>query len=73
MAVTKLIGIVLIVLGVIGLVYGGFSFTREKTVVKVGSVELNAKEKETVNIPLWAGVGAIVVGGVLLVAGGKRA
>lgn len=73
MAVTRLIGIVLIVLGVIGLVYGGFSFTREKTVVKVGSVELNAKEKETVNIPLWAGVGAIVVGGVLLVAGGKRA
>jgi len=40
--------------------------------VKLGPLELTVKEKETVNVPLWAGIGAIVVGGVLLVAGGKR-
>ncbi|CAN5379302.1 hypothetical protein BH09PSE6_BH09PSE6_35550 [soil metagenome] len=73
MNIVRLIGIVLIVAGAIGLVYGGFSFTREKTVVKVGSVELNAKEKESFDVPVWAGIAAVVVGGVLLVAGGKKA
>jgi hypothetical protein len=62
----------LLVAGVLILVYGGFSYTKENTAVKVGPVELSVKEKETVNFPVWAGVGAIVVGGLLLVFGGKR-
>jgi uncharacterized membrane protein YidH (DUF202 family) len=68
---TRLIAVVLIVLGVLALVYGGFSYTKDSTVAKVGPIELTAKRQETVNIPLWAGIGAIVVGGVLLVMGKK--
>jgi hypothetical protein len=68
----KVIAIVLIVCGVLGLAYGGFSYTKDTTVVKLGPLEVSAKERQTVNVPLWVGVGAIVVGGLLLVLGGKR-
>jgi hypothetical protein len=68
----KVVAVLLLVAGVLILVYGGFSYTKENTAVKVGPVELSVKEKETVNFPVWAGVGAIVVGGLLLVFGGKR-
>ncbi len=69
---TKLVAIALIVVGVLGLAYGGFSYTKDTTVVKLGPIEISAKEKQTVNVPVWAGIGAIVVGGLLLVLGGKR-
>lgn len=72
MAASKLMGLVLIVLGALALIYGGFSYTKESTAAKLGPLEIKVQEKEAVNIPLWAGVGAIVVGGVLLVAGRKR-
>jgi hypothetical protein len=68
----KLIAIVLIVAGLLGLVYGGFSYTKDTTFVKLGPLEVSAKERQTVNVPMWAGVGAIVVGGLLLVFAGKR-
>jgi hypothetical protein len=68
----KLAGVTLIVLGALGLAYGGFSYTKDTTAVKLGPLELTVQEKETVNVPLWAGIGAIVVGGVLLVMGGKK-
>ena len=69
----RVVALALIVAGVLGLAYGGFSYTRETSQAKLGPIELTVSEKETVNIPLWAGVGAIVLGGVLLVAGsGKR-
>ena len=68
----KLVGVVLIVAGLLGLIYGGFSYTKDTTVVKLGPIELSAKEKQTVNVPMWAGVGAIAVGALLLVMGGKR-
>jgi hypothetical protein len=68
----KLVAITLIVLGALGLAYGGFSYTKDTTVVKLGPIELTAKEKETVNVPMWAGIGAIALGGVLLLLGGKR-
>jgi hypothetical protein len=64
--------IALIVAGVLGLVYGSFSFTRETHEAKVGPIELSVKEKQTVNVPVWAGVGAIAVGGLLLVFGGRK-
>jgi uncharacterized membrane protein YidH (DUF202 family) len=67
----RLIAIILIVLGILATVYGGFSYTKDTTVAKVGPIELTAKKQETVNIPLWAGIGVIVVGAVLLVAGRK--
>ena len=67
----KMIAIALLVAGTLGLIYGGFSYTKDTTVVKLGPLELTAKEKQTVNVPLWLGVGAIAVGGLLLVFGGK--
>jgi multidrug transporter EmrE-like cation transporter len=68
----KLLGIVLLVAGTLGLAYGSFSYTKDTTAVKLGPLELSVKEKQTVNVPVWAGVGAIVVGGLLLLFGGKR-
>ena len=68
----KLVGVVLLVAGVLALVYGSFSYTKDTTAVKLGPLELSVKEKETVNVPMWAGVGAIVAGGLLLAFGGKR-
>ena len=68
----RIIAILLIVCGVLALVYGGFSYTQDKTVAKLGPIELNAKETKTVPIPMWAGIAGIVVGGFLLVAGSKR-
>ncbi len=67
----KIVAVVLIVLGVLALAYGGFSYTDDKTAVKLGPLELSVKEKKTVNVPVWAGVGAIVAGGLLLALGGK--
>ncbi len=72
MSSVKIIGIVLIVAGLLGLVYGGFSFTSETHEAKIGSLELSVKDKDTVNIPVWAGVGAVVAGGLLLLAPWKK-
>ncbi len=69
----KLVGIVLIVGGILGLAYGGFSYTKETHETTIGPLTLSVTDKETVNIPIWAGIAAIVAGGVLLVVGGKRA
>ena len=68
----KVFGIVLIVAGILGLAYGGFTYTKESHDLKIGPVEMSIKDKETVNVPVWAGVGAIVVGGLLLVFGSKK-
>jgi hypothetical protein len=68
----KMVGIILIIAGVMGLVYQQFSFTKETHQAKIGPLELSVKEKETVNIPLWASLGAIGVGVVLLVTGSGR-
>jgi TRAP-type C4-dicarboxylate transport system permease small subunit len=68
----KIVALVLIVAGVIGLAYGGISYTRTSHHAMMGPLELSVKEKETVNIPVWAGVGAIVVGGALLLLRSKK-
>ena len=67
----KTVALVLIVAGVLALVYGGFTYTKKTHQTKIGPIEFAVKEKETVNVPVWAGVGAIVVGGVLLVTRSK--
>jgi len=72
MNAVKMAGIVLIVAGVLGFVYGSFSYTKETHEAKLGPIELSVKEKQTVNVPVWAGVGAIVIGGVLLLVGSKK-
>lgn len=72
MNAVKVVAIVLIAAGVLGLVYGGFSYTKETHETKLGPIELSLKEKERVNVPVWAGVGAIAVGAALLLLGGRK-
>lgn len=62
----KLIAVILIIAGALGLAYGSFSYTKDTTALKVGTMELTVKEKETINVPVWAGIVAIVIGGLLL-------
>ena len=69
---TKLIGIILIAAGCLGLVYGGFSYTKETTGVKLGPIEIKVQEKESVTVPLVVSAGAIALGVFLLVAGGRK-
>jgi 3-hydroxyisobutyrate dehydrogenase-like beta-hydroxyacid dehydrogenase len=68
----KPIAAILILAGVLALVFGGFSYTQDKTVAKLGPLELNAHQTKTVNVPMWGGIAAIVAGGLILVAGGRR-
>jgi multidrug transporter EmrE-like cation transporter len=68
----KIVAIVLIIAGVLGLAYGSFSYTKESHDLKLGPLELSVKDKQTVNIPVWAGIGAIVIGGALLLFGNKQ-
>ena len=67
MNTTRIAGILLIVAGTLGLIYGSFSYTKDKHDVKLGPLQFSVAEKETVNVPVWAGAGAIAVGAILLV------
>ncbi len=68
----RIVAIILIVAGALGLLYGSFSYTSATHDVKLGPIEFSVKEKETVNVPMWAGIGAIVVGGLLLGFGSRK-
>jgi uncharacterized membrane protein len=68
----KLTAMVLIVGGLLGLLYGSFSYTKDTHDLKIGPIALSVEEKKTVNIPIWLGVGAVVMGGLLLVFGSKK-
>jgi TRAP-type C4-dicarboxylate transport system permease small subunit len=68
----KIAGLALILAGVLALIYGGFSYTKDSHQAKVGPIELSISEKETVNVPIWVGVGAIVIGGALVFFGSKK-
>jgi hypothetical protein len=69
---TKLLGVVLLAIGLLAVAYGGFTYTKDTDHVKLGPIEIEVKDKERVNVPLWAGVLVAVAGGVLLATGGKR-
>ena len=62
----KMIGIALIAAGILGLAYRGFSYTRETHEAQIGPLELTVKDKETISIPVWVGVGTLVAGAFLL-------
>ena len=68
----KIAGVVLVAAGVLALVFGGFSYTKEKRDVKLGPIEFSVKQDERVQVPVWVGVGAIGLGVVLLLVGGRR-
>lgn len=68
----KLVAILLIVAGALGLAYGGFSYTRETHEADMGPIHMSVDEKQHVSVPVWVGVGAIVIGGFMLVGGMKK-
>lgn len=68
----KMAAIALIIAGVLALVYGGFSYTKQTNALKIGTIELSLDEKQTVNIPLWAGIAAIGAGCFMLLVGGNK-
>lgn len=68
MSPLRIVAVLLVVGGIIGLVYGGFTYTKTTHDAKIGPLEFSVKDKEHVNVPVWAGVAAIVAGGVLLLS-----
>ena len=72
MSATKIAAIVLIVAGILGLVYGGFSYTKDTHEAKLGPLELSVKDRQRINVPVWAGVAGVVVGGALLLFSRKK-
>ena len=72
MKAMRILGVLLLVLGLAGFLTGGFSFTKDTTQAKLGPLELTVKEKESVNIPQWMSLGAMVLGGVVLVLGFRK-
>ncbi|HPW29943.1 MAG TPA: hypothetical protein PLL01_11190 [Rhodoferax sp.] len=72
MNTVKLIAIVLMVVGLLGASYGGFSYTKQTHEANIGPLKLQVVEQERVNIPLWLGLGIAVAGAVLLVAGSRK-
>lgn len=72
MNASRLVAIVLIAAGVLALAYGGFTYTKKTHEAQIGTLELSVQEKETVNIPLWAGVAAIIGGAALLLVGARK-
>jgi TRAP-type C4-dicarboxylate transport system permease small subunit len=70
MGAFKIVAIALMVAGSLALLYGSFSYTRETHRARIGDLELTTKDRETVNIPVWVGVAAVVAGGLML---GSRA
>ncbi|MBK8595106.1 MAG: hypothetical protein IPP07_03830 [Holophagales bacterium] len=68
----KGLGIVLVVAGALALVYGGFTYTKKTHKTELGPISFSIKDKETVNVPVWAGIGAIVAGGILLFSSARK-
>jgi hypothetical protein len=68
----RVVALILLVLGVLALAYGGFTYTKETSKAQIGPLELTVKDRETVNIPVWAGVAAVAAGGGLLLLGARR-
>jgi hypothetical protein len=64
----KVVGVVLLVLGIMGMFWGGLTFTKETHDAEIGPIEFSVKDRETIRIPLWAGVIMAVAGTVLLLA-----
>ncbi len=72
MWVTRIVGVLLVAAGALGLAYGEFSFTREKHQANIAGIELSLKEKDTVEIPAWAAGGSIAAGTLLLLLGRRK-
>jgi TRAP-type C4-dicarboxylate transport system permease small subunit len=73
MSALRIMALGLVAAGILALLYGGISYTRESHQARIGALELSVKDRETVNIPVWAGVAAVMAGGALLVIGNRKA
>lgn len=71
MNMQKMVAVLLLVAGVLALAYGGFSYTKSTHQADIGSVHLSVDETRHVNVPVWGGIGLILVGGLLLAVGRK--
>lgn len=71
MSAYRIGAIVLIVAGALGLAYGRFSYTEDTHRAEMGPMSVTVRDKRTVNVPMWAGVGAIVIGGLMLATAGR--
>jgi len=69
---TKLLALALIVCGVLGLVYGSFTYTSETHEADLGALQVSIDEKETINVPVWLGAGLVVAGTLLMLVGAKK-
>lgn len=72
MSAVKIVGIVLLVLGIAGFAYGQFSYTKDTHTAEIGSIKMSVKDTKQVEIPTWASVVAIALGGAMLFAPIKR-
>jgi uncharacterized membrane protein YdcZ (DUF606 family) len=72
MSMVKILGVVLILAGTLALVYRSFSYTKDTHEARIGPLEFSLKEKETVNVPTWAGAAVILIGGILLLVPTKK-
>jgi TRAP-type C4-dicarboxylate transport system permease small subunit len=68
----KILALALIVGGALGLAYGSFTVTTETHTAEIGALSMSVDEKERINVPVWAGLGAVLIGGLLLLVGGRR-
>ena len=68
----KFLAVALMAAGILSLVYGGFTYTKETQAAKLGPIELTVNAQRTVNVPVWAGIAAIVAGGALLLVSNKK-
>lgn len=72
MKTVKIVGVVLIVAGILGAVFGGFSYTKKTQEIKMGPMEMTVKDRQTIDIPMWASISVMVLGGALLFLGSKK-
>jgi len=68
----SVVAIALIIAGALGLAYGSFTYTKKTDQAVIGPLVLSVSEKETINVPVWVGGGAIVLGGLLLLVGRRK-
>lgn len=69
---SRIVAVVLMAAGILALVYGGFTYTADTHEANIGSMSISIDDERRVNVPVWAGVGMLLVGGVIFATSLKR-